>query len=76
MTEPKQKKKYIYIYIYTKGHVKGDKIERTEEIKENQGSKAFSFDNVSWAQATLLSKKVVLAFVYRRMFVYQLTSPP
>ena len=36
MTEPKQKKRCIY----TKGHVKGDKIERTEEIKENQGSKA------------------------------------
>ena len=36
-------------YIYTKGHVKGDKIERTEEIKENQGSKA-----VRWPAAVII----------------------
>ena len=53
MTKPKQKK---YIYICTKGHVKGDKLERTEEIKkekkkkkENQGSKA-----VRWPAAVII----------------------
>ena len=42
-TKTKKKK------ICTKGHVKGDKIERTEEIKENQGSKA-----VQWPAAVII----------------------
>ena len=48
-TYDRTKTKKKYIYIYTKGHVKGDKTERTEEIKENQGSKA-----VRWPAAVII----------------------
>ena len=69
MTEPKQKK----IYIYTKGHVKGDKIERTEEKKENQGSKA-----VRWPAAVIIENalpRTIPRAILRNSHINSLWSP-
>ena len=69
-TKTKTKKKYIY----TKGHLKGDKIERTEEIKENQGSKA-----VWWPAAVIIENalpRTIARAILWNSHINSLWSPP